>query len=124
MLQRITFAATIVAVTFGVARAQQVTTVYRPGNGVTLPKVTREVRPQYTSDAMRAGISGTVVLELTVKTDGTPDDVEVTRSLDKEHGLDEQAVNAAKQWRFEPGTKDGKPVPVRVWIEMTFTMKK
>ena len=47
----------------------------------------------------------------------------VTQSLDKEYGLDTQAVEAARQWLFKPGTKDGKPVAVRVALEMTFTLK-
>jgi TonB family protein len=38
-------------------------------------------------------------------------------------GLDQQAVDAARQWTFKPGTKDGKPVAVRVHIELTFTLK-
>ena len=59
-----------------------------------------------------------------VRTDGTPGDIEVTKSLDTEYGLDKQAVAALSQWRFEPGLKDGKPVPVRVTVEMRFTLKK
>ena len=45
----------------------------------------------------------------------------VTRSLDAE--LDEEAIKAAKQWDFKPGTKDGEAVAVQVNIEMTFTLK-
>jgi len=45
----------------------------------------------------------------------------VTTSLDA--GLDQEAIKAVKQWRFEPGTKDGKPVPVLMTIEMTFTLR-
>ena len=41
----------------------------------------------------------------------------MTRSLDTVHGLDNEAVKTVKLWRFQPGTKDGKPVPVRVAIE-------
>jgi protein TonB len=48
---------------------------------------------------------------------------EVARSLDSTLGLDREAVKALKQWRFRPGTKDGKPVAVRVQIEITFTLK-
>ena len=47
----------------------------------------------------------------------------VTESLDKEYGLDTQAVEAARQWLFKPGTKDGKPIAVRVTLEMVFTLK-
>jgi len=43
--------------------------------------------------------------------------------LDTQHGLDDEAVKALKQWRFSPGTKDGKPVPVVVELEMTFTLR-
>jgi bla regulator protein blaR1 len=92
--------------------------------GVTLPKVISEVKPQYTPEAMQAKIEGTVIMTAVVRTDGTPGDIEITKSLDTEHGLDKQAVAALSQWRFEPGRKDGKPVPVRVTVEMAFTLKK
>jgi TonB family protein len=92
--------------------------------GVTLPKVISEVKPQYTPEALRAKIEGTVMMTAVVRTDGTPDDIEITMSLDTEYGLDEQAVAALSQWRFEPGRKDGKPVSVRVAIEMRFWLKK
>ena len=92
--------------------------------GVTLPKVASEVKPRYTPEALQAGIQGTVTMSTVVRTDGTPNDIEVTTSLDTKYGLDDQAVAALKQWRFEPGRKDGKPVPVRVSIEMRFSLKK
>ena len=99
-------------------------TVYKPGDGVSLPKVVREVKPKYTPQAMEAKIQGSVWLECVVNELGDVSDVQVTRSLDKEYGLDEEAIAAARQWKFEPGRKDGKPVPVRVTIELTFTLKK
>jgi TonB family protein len=91
---------------------------------VTLPKVISEVKPQYTREAMEAKIQGDVVMSVVVRTDGTTGEIEVTKSLDTEHGLDKQAVAALSQWRFEPGLKGGKPVPVRVTVEMRFTLKK
>src|SRR5688572_13334052 len=91
--------------------------------GVTLPTVRSSVKPQYTSEAKEAKIQGTVLMTAVVRTDGTPGDIKVTRSLDAEHGLDRQAVVALEQWRFEPGQKDGKRVAVRVTVEMTFTLK-
>ena len=97
--------------------------VYRPGNGVTLPRVLREVKPQYTSDAMRAKVQGTVLLECIVQKDGSVGDVQVIRSLDSTFGLDQQAVIAAKAWRFAPGTRLGEPVPVQITIELTFTLR-
>jgi TonB family protein len=97
--------------------------VYRPGNGVTLPRVLHEERPQYTSDAMRAKVQGTVLLECVVKPDGSVGDVQVIRSLDPTFGLDQQAVVAARKWRFAPGTRLGEPVPVLITIELTFTLR-
>lgn len=97
--------------------------VYRPGNGVTTPRVLREVRPNYTSDAMRAKVQGVVVLECVVRTDGSVGDVQVTRSLDSTFGLDQEAIKAAKAWRFAPGTRMGEPVPVLISIELTFTLR-
>jgi protein TonB len=95
----------------------------RPGNGVTTPKLLHEVKPQYTKEAQDRKIEGTVLMSAVVREDGTVSDVKVTRSLDAKYGLDEQAVKAARQWTFEPGTKDGKPVPVTVTIELAFTLK-
>jgi len=98
--------------------------VVRPGNGVTIPRIIREVRPQYTAEAMRAKVQGGVLLECVVQTDGTVGDVRVLRSLDTTYGLDQEAIKAAKQWKFAPGTRNGEPVPVMVTIELTFTLGK
>ena len=97
--------------------------VYQPGNGVTLPLLIKEVKPAYTSDAMRAKIQGTVLLECVVRPDGTVTDIQVLRSLDPTFGLDQEAIKAARQWRFRPGMRLGEPVPVLVTIELTFTLR-
>jgi TonB family protein len=97
--------------------------VYRPGSGVTDPSVVREVKPQYTADAMRAKVQGTVLLECIVLPDGSVGDVSVRRSLDPTFGLDQEAIKAAKQWRFRPGRLKGDPVAVIVTIELTFTLR-
>ena len=97
--------------------------VYRPGNGVTLPRVLHEEKPQYTSDAMRAKVQGTVLLECVVRPDGSVGDVQVVRSLDPTFGLDQQAVAAARKWRFAPGTRLGEAVPVLITIELQFTLR-
>ena len=96
---------------------------YRIGNGVQSPIPVREVKPQYTAEAMRAKVQGTVWLECVVMPDGTVGNVEIVRSLDSSFGLDQEAVKAAKQWRFRPGTRQGEPVPVLVTIELTFTLR-
>lgn len=96
---------------------------YRPGSGVSLPEVIREVKPQYTADAMRAKVQGTVWLECIVMPDGSVGNVKITKSLDPVFGLDQEAVKAARQWRFKPGMRQGQPVPVIITIELTFTLR-
>ena len=96
--------------------------VYRAGNGVSAPKVATQVLPNYTSDAMRAEVQGVVTLEGIVGVDGTISDIRVVRSLDQLHGLDDEAMRAVKLWTFEPGKKDGVPVPVLIRIDSTFAM--
>ena len=96
---------------------------YRPGAGITLPTVVREVKPAYTADAMRAKVQGSVWLECIVMPDGSVGEVKVTRSLDPIFGLDQEAIKAAKMWRFRPGMRQGEPVPVIITIELTFTLR-
>ncbi|MCC7125506.1 MAG: energy transducer TonB [Acidobacteria bacterium] len=96
---------------------------YRPGAGITVPRVLQEARPNYTADAMRAKIQGSVYLECIVMPDGTVGDVRVTKSLDPIFGLDQEAIKAAKRWRFTPGMRQGEPVPVLITIELTFTLR-
>jgi len=90
--------------------------VYNVGNGVSSPRVVHQVAPEHPSKGFR--ISGTVLIALIVTSKGEPDDVKVVRSLEKD--VDQSAVDAVKQWRFEPGTKDGKPVAVKISVEIRF----
>ena len=92
-------------------------------SGVRMPTVVREVKPNYTPEALQAGIEGSVFLEIVVQDDGTVGEAKVKQSLDEKYGLDAEALKAVKQWLFKPGTKEGKPVPVTVEIEMTFKLK-
>lgn len=94
-----------------------------PGNGVSWPRLVRDVRPQYTAEAMRARVSGSVGLSCVVDRDGSVRDCRVTRSLDTLYGLDAEALRVVRQWRFEPARRAGEPVPVRVTIELAFSMR-
>ena len=96
---------------------------YREGNGITSPVVIREVKPNYTGEAMRARIQGLVTMEAVVMPDGSVGSVQIVRSLDQQFGLDKEAVKTVKQWRFEPGRRLGQPVPVLILIEMSFTLR-
>lgn len=90
---------------------------------VAMPKVTNEVKPFYTAEAMHARVRGTVFLDALVMRDGSVGPVQVLAGLDPDFGLNDSAVKAVQQWRFQPGTFDGKPVPVIVSIELQFTLK-
>jgi len=96
---------------------------YRPGPGVTSPRSVASVSPTYTDAAREARLQGTVTLEAVVRPDGTVADVRVVRSLDTELGLDDAAVEAARQWVFEPGQVAGQPVAVIVVFEMAFRVR-
>jgi TonB family protein len=93
---------------------------YRPGGAVTSPRVITQVKPIYTNDALSRRIQGTVVVELIVTGEGLASHVRVVRSLDP--GLDEQAVAAVSQWRFEPGRLAGTPVNVLVTVMLDFAI--
>lgn len=97
--------------------------VYEPGSGVSMPRIIHEEKPNYTGEAMRAKVQGAVFLEAVVLPDGTVGPVQITRSLDRIFGLDQEAIRTVKQWRFLPGRRGNTPVPVRVAIEMTFTLR-
>jgi TonB family protein len=71
---------------------------------------------------MAARLAGVALVECVVMRDGTVDQVRVVRSLDSRFGLDEEAVKAARQWRFGPGTLDGQPVAVRLTIELSLSI--
>jgi periplasmic protein TonB len=93
------------------------------GPGVTLPVPILRATPKYTIEAMRARVQGIAMVECVVLPDGTVGDARVTRSLDRVFGLDDEAIAAAKRWRFRPGLLNGKPVPVIVTIELAFSVR-
>ena len=96
--------------------------VYRAGGTVSAPRLVKEVRPKYTNDALAKKIQGTVVLEAVVTADGCTSQIRVVRSLDA-GGLDEEAVAAVAQWRFEAGRLGNAPVDVLVTIVLAFSLR-
>ncbi len=95
--------------------------VFRPGaGGVTAPKLIFSPEPEYTEAARKAKYQGTVILYAIVDAEGRVRTVRVAQGLGM--GLDEKAIEAVKQWRFIPGKKDGRAVPVAAAIEVTFRL--
>jgi TonB family protein len=92
--------------------------VFRVGGGVSAPRAISAPDPEYSEKARNAKYQGTCVLRLVVDTKGLPRDIRVERPLGL--GLDEKAVEAVRQWRFEPAMKDGVPVAVLLAVEVSF----
>lgn len=90
-------------------------------SGVTLPRLLQEVRPRYPARAMKARTDGRVALEAVVNTQGEVTNIRVTLPLDPD--LDQESMRALRQWRFAPGMAEGKPVPVIISVEMTFSLR-
>lgn len=93
---------------------------YRIGGGVSAPTILSKVEPEYSEEARKAKWQGTVVLSLVVDDQGRPQALKVVRSLGL--GLDQKAIEAVEKWRFRPGMKDGKAVPVMATIEVNFRL--
>ena len=91
--------------------------------GATWPRLTREVKPVYTRAALDRKIEGDVEHDCVVKADGTVGECQLVLSLDSVYGLDQEALKAARKWRFVPATVRNRPVPIVVTINLTFTMK-
>jgi TonB family protein len=93
---------------------------YRVGGGVSAPIPIRRPEPSYSKAAKKAQLQGSVVVGLVVNEEGKPESLRVVRPLGL--GLDEEALKAVARWRFKPGMKDGKPVPVSAKIEVSFRL--
>jgi protein TonB len=94
---------------------------YRPGSGISAPELVREVKPDYTEEARRRSLSGDVVLEIIVRSDGRVGAIKVLQGLGS--GLNERAVDAVRQWQFTPARRLGTPVDVLVEVAVEFRLR-
>jgi TonB family protein len=90
------------------------------GHGVMAPTLAKKQEPEYSVDALSAKLQGTVLLGITIGTDGLAHDLKLMRSLG--FGLDEKAAEAVSLWQFKPGSRDGAAVPVMATIEVNFRL--
>ncbi len=93
---------------------------YKVGGGVSAPRPLFTPDPEYSEEARKAKYQGTVVLWMVVGPDGRPRDMRIVRTLGL--GLDEKALEAVRQWRFDPALKDGHPVAVQINVEVSFRL--
>jgi periplasmic protein TonB len=91
------------------------------GGDVSAPTVIYRVEPEYSEEARRARYQGTVVLQAIIRRDGKVDLIHLVRSLG--FGLDQNAMEALRQWRFRPAMKDGMPVDSTLNIEVRFNLR-
>jgi periplasmic protein TonB len=94
---------------------------YRGGSGIDPPRLIHEVKPDYTEDARRRGITGDVILEIVVQRDGSVGDVTVLQGLG--WGLDDRATQAVRQWGFAAARRQGSPVDVIVEVAVEFKIR-
>lgn len=92
--------------------------IFHVGGGISPPRVIYQIDPEFSEEARKAKYQGTCTLMLVVNTAGRPTNIRVASSLGM--GLDEKAIEAVKQWRFEPSMKDGHPVNVEIAVEVEF----
>jgi TonB family protein len=93
---------------------------FKIGGGVSAPVPIFRPEPEYSEEARKAKWQGAVTLQIVVDEMGVPKEIRVTKSLGL--GLDQKAIEAVRKWRFRPGTKDGKAVPVIATIEVNFRL--
>jgi periplasmic protein TonB len=92
--------------------------VYRVGGGVKPPRAVVHPSAEFSDEARKNGTTGTVLLTVVVTSKGDVTQIRISKSLGS--GLDEKAIEAVRQWKFKPATKDGQPVSVQVSMEMAF----
>lgn len=93
-----------------------------PASSATAPVAIYTTKPQYTEDGRKNRIQGTVILDVTILDNGTidPSSIKVVRGMG--YGLDERAIETVREWRFTPGTRDGKPVATSAKLEVTYRL--
>jgi protein TonB len=90
---------------------------YHIGGEVSAPTLISKTEPEYSEEARKAKYSGSVLLSIVVDANGLPRDIKVVRPLGL--GLDEKAIEAVMKWRFRPGMKGGRAVPVQAQVEVS-----
>jgi periplasmic protein TonB len=94
--------------------------VFKVGGGISAPQALSTPDPEYTEEARNAKTQGTCILWMIVDDQGHPRDIRVVRGLG--FGLDARAIEAVRQWRFQPALKDGRPVNVQISVEVGFRL--
>ncbi len=96
-------------------------TIFSIGDSVKPPQVLQQPKPSYTPQAKAARIEGIVLVSAVIQKDGNIGQIRIKKGLG--YGLDESVIDTiSKQWKFQPGTLNGKPVNVSVVMEVSFRL--
>jgi TonB family protein len=96
-------------------------TVFRVGDqNVKAPRITYHREPPFSEIARSRLFQGVVGLNVVIDTTGKVQNIDIVHPIGM--GLDDNAVATIGSWQFEPGTKDGEPVAVAVYIEVSFRL--
>ena len=94
--------------------------VLKVGGAIKPPTKLVNVAPRYPDDALKAKVQGAVVLDVVLDADGVPTDVQVAQGVPM---LDAAAIEAVRQWRYEPTLMNGVPVPIAMTVTVNFTLE-
>lgn len=92
----------------------------RVGGNIKQPKKIKDVRPVYPPDAQEARVQGVVILETRIDPEGRVSDARVLRSIPM---LDQAALDAVRQWEFEPTLLNGVPTPIIMTVTIQFSLQ-
>jgi protein TonB len=95
--------------------------VVRVGGNIRPPRMVKHVDAVYPEEAKAAGVSGVVVIEIKIATDGSVAEAAVLRSIPL---LDQAALDAVRQWVYEPTLLNGEPVEVLVTVTVNFALDR
>ena len=109
------------AVAEPVAQSDEEPDAIRVGGNVQSQKLTKQVNPRYPEDAKAEGVKGLVRLKVRINKEGAVEELEVEKSPDAR--LSTAAVDAVKQWVYEPTWLNGKPVDVISTVDVNFSLK-
>ena len=92
---------------------------YRVGGDVPAPR--RLDNPKYPPEAQDVGIQGVVIAEISLNEQGTVTDIRIVQSVPL---LDQAAIDAVHNWRYEPAMLNGRPVPAKMTVTVNFSLRK
>jgi TonB family protein len=105
----------------GQSKAQTIDQAVAITDDITPPRLAEVASPDYTAEAKRKKIEGTVTLAIVVNKKGDVVDAKVVKGIG--YGLDENAIIAVKEWKYKPAEKDGEPVTVKMEVTVDFYLR-